>query len=137
MYDAEFGTDWETLDKEEAVDRAFALGVLDSAGRPDREEYERVHAEVDTSYHRSMVELAYEEGKRKAAKLERLKKREGTAPDPEDLWAELVDLEAPDRDEDAVGGRDGIPSALSRTDLLERLDPDDREALGFPDFLER
>jgi len=67
MYDAEFDTDWDDLDKEGALERAFALGVARSLGTPNREEYERVRDAAETTYERSLVELSYEEGRRKAS----------------------------------------------------------------------
>ena len=67
MYDAEFDTDWDDLDKEGALERAFALGVARSLGNPNREEYERVRDAAETTYERSLIELSYEEGRRKAS----------------------------------------------------------------------
>ena len=49
MYDAEFDTDWDDLDKEGALERAFALGVARSLGTPNHEEYERVRDAAETT----------------------------------------------------------------------------------------
>ena len=32
LYEREYGTDWTTLDKDEATERAYALGVAESLG---------------------------------------------------------------------------------------------------------
>ena len=58
LYEERYGTDWRTLDKGEATERAHALGVAESLGEYNREEFEAVHDEMDTAYNRSMVELA-------------------------------------------------------------------------------
>lgn len=60
MYESEFDTDWANLDKEGALERAFALGVARSLGEPNHEEYERVREAATTTYERSLIELSYE-----------------------------------------------------------------------------
>jgi len=66
-YEAEFGTDWESVDREEALRRAYALGVAAHLGDDHPEEFERVRAAAETAYDRELIDLAYEEGESKAA----------------------------------------------------------------------
>ena len=65
-YDSEFDTEWDSLDKDEATTRAYAIGVAERLGEFNRETLEAIYAEMDSAYHRSMVELAYEEGRNEA-----------------------------------------------------------------------
>ncbi|WP_136689886.1 hypothetical protein [Halorhabdus amylolytica] len=134
MYDRTYGTDWETLGKDEAAERAFALGVAAVLGEPDPEEYERVIETAANSYDRSIVELAYAEGKRKASG-----RREEFDGD-EDVWESLVE-DGPkttvDEDELPTGDRDGLPAALESMDLLDRPVEDRFEAERLPEFLRK
>jgi hypothetical protein len=157
-YDEAFGTDWSGLERAELLTRAYALGVGAACGEPDPEELDRLFAATETTYDRSMAELAYHEGREKGGAI-----RPRVA-DAAAVWEALVgegtgDLAAadgvdgadgdrePDRRADAegeggVGSRD--PPApvtdqplLSRSELLERSTPDDRSALRLPAFLRR
>jgi len=132
MYDSEFDTDWDDLNKEGALERAFALGVARSLGTPNREEYERVRAAADTTYERSMIELSYEEGRRKAS---------GRTGDRSAVWEELVveasDIEAGGRPTDRPDrSRDGPPSMTARPEPT--VVPDDGlDRIQLPEFLRR
>jgi hypothetical protein len=152
-YEDAFGTDWTRLEREDVLSRAFALGVASACGRENAEELSRLVEEVDTTYDRSMVELAFHEGRQKGGSMR------GRLADEAAVWAALVD----DEDEaDADGevpdsGEDGEssdpaershdrpkqasatdrPRALSRMTMLDRVTPDDREALRLPRFLRR
>lgn len=157
MYERRFGTDWDALAVEEIIERAYALGVqtvlaespeLDDQGdasdvgstAPDDGvdpdvEVERLTGEL-SGYDRSIVDLAYEEGRTEA--LER-RTHAGTG---RELWDELVAEEAfevPDRDEKADGdvATDDPDAPVTRPDLLERYLPDGREATSLPQFLTR
>ncbi|WP_135667392.1 hypothetical protein [Halorhabdus rudnickae] len=135
MYDRTYGTEWETLGKNEAAERAFALGVASVLGDPDPEEYDRVLETTVNSYDRSIVELAYQEGKQKATG----KRREFD--EDEDVWDALVEDDGPKTtvDEDALptGDRDGLPAALDSLDLLDRPIEDELEAERLPEFLRK
>jgi hypothetical protein len=134
-YERTYGTGWENLDKDEAIDRAYALGVVASLGEYYPEELERIRREMDTVYNKSVVDLAFDEGKNEARNLDvNDGKRTQQA-----VWAELVEGETVTVDEDEVptGGRDGLPSAIDRMDALDRPEPDRNEAVKRPDFLER
>jgi len=134
LYEQEYGTAWTTLDRDEATERAYALGVAESLGEYDREEFEAVHDEMDTAYAKSIVELAFREGKnegREAAPA-------GDADDRQ-VWDELVEGEVVTVDEDELptGGRDGLPEAVDKFEGLERPDPDEIDATDRPDFLDK
>ncbi|AXG06844.1 hypothetical protein DU500_10615 [Haloplanus rubicundus] len=134
MYDSEFDTDWDDLDKAGALERAFALGVARSLGTPNREEYERVRDAADTTYERSMIELSYEEGRRKAS---------GRAAEKSAVWEELVVETEP---VDATGSpadprtrtrtRDGPPSMTARPEPTV-VPEDGLDRIRLPEFLRR
>lgn len=133
MYESEFDTDWDGLDKAGALERAFALGVARSLGNPNREEYERVRDDADTTYERSLIELSYEEGRRKASG------RDGE--ESAAVWEELV-VETPDVDVEAGGippnprRRGGPPSMTARPEPT--VVPDDGlDRIRLPELLRR
>jgi len=134
LYGEEYGTSWTALDRDEATERAYALGVAESLGQYDREEFEAIHDEVDTAYDKSMVELAFREGKNEGQEFE---------PPEEDgeaaVWAELVEGETVVVDEGDVptGGRDSITEAVDRFEGIEKPNPDEIDATDKPDFLDR
>ncbi|RXK50112.1 hypothetical protein [Halorientalis pallida] len=137
LYEDRFDTDWDHLDREEAMERAFALGVAASLGQRNEDEYEAVHQAMGTNYDASIVELAYKEGKQKGTKR---KRAVDNATDAEEIWeavisAELDDVE-PSDDEDTTSRATDLPSAVS--DPPEMTDQPDRdpEQTEFPDFLE-
>lgn len=111
MYEETFGTDWDGLSRDEAIRRAFALGVAASLSRPDPEEYDRLVAEPDSSYDQSLVELAYSRGRNRA------KRERGDADSADEVWSTLVeetdDEAAVDSDRPAPGPASDPPSALS------------------------
>lgn len=135
QYERAYGTDWDTLDKDEAIDRAYALGVAASLGEYHPEELEAIRAEMDTAYDKSVVDLAFDEGKNEAREV-----------DPDDgggetaaVWSELVEGETVTVDDDEIptGGRDALPAAIEKFDALERPEPNKNEAVERPDFLDR
>ena len=135
MYEQSYGTDWEALGRDDAMARAFALGVAASLGQDNPEEYERIVGEMDTAYNRSIVELAYEEGKNKAKK----EKYEGDADDQEEVWAELVEGEkvTVEKEDVPTGGRNALPPALDKTEILDRPHQNDMDRVKKPNFLDR
>ena len=134
-YERAYGTDWDTLDKDEVIDRAYALGVAASLGEYHPDELEAIRSEVDTSYDKSVVDLAFDEGKNEARELD----VEPDERDDDPVWAELVEGETVTVDEDDVptGGRDGLPDALDKIDALDKPEPGKNEAVDRPDFLEK
>ena len=131
-YEREFDTGWDTLDKDEATTRAYAIGVAERLGEFNRDELEAIYAEMDSAYNRSMVELAYEEGRNEA-------KTATESDDADDIWAELVQDEVTTVDPESVPEpeRESLPDALDSGELLDRQDVDSTEAVDRPDFLDR
>ncbi|WP_248516847.1 hypothetical protein [Salinarchaeum laminariae] len=137
MYEDRFGTDWTSIDdREEAVRRAFALGVAARMGEHYPGELDKISDEVESNYDRSFVELAYHEGRDKADRVD---------PEPDDdaneVWeqvvAETTQLDPSDRpDEPEPHEKEGMPGALGGYDIDTRPD-DSREAVGRPKFLSR
>jgi len=135
LYDEQYGTGWTTLDRDEATERAYALGVAEALGEYNREEFEAVHAEPSTAYGKSMVELAFREGKNEGREYE----PPADADTDRAAWADLVEGETVTVDEDDVptGGRDGIPEAVDKIDAIEKPNPDEVDATERPDFLDK
>jgi hypothetical protein len=134
-YEQTYGTNWETLDKDEAIERAYALGVATGLNEYHRDELEAIRAEMDTSYNKSVVDLAFDEGKNEVREID---------PDADDggtVWAELVEGETVtvDEDEDTVptGGQTGLPEAIDKIEAIARPERDSTGAVEFPEFLER
>lgn len=138
MYEETFGTDWTELDdREEAVRRAFALGVAARLGERHAGELDRISAEVDNSYDRSFVELAYHEGRDKASEHDAT----DDARDDE-VWEDLVEGST-EFDPDLPGGpspdefeEPGPPGFLDHAEPDTKPD-DSREAVERPKFLRR
>jgi|AntDeeMetagen134_2_1112570.scaffolds.fasta_scaffold07057_2 hypothetical protein len=134
LYEDEYDSDWDALDKDEATERAYAIGVAEKLGEYNREELEAVYDEMDTSYNKSLVELAYREGRQEATEAAERANADGDA-----VWAELVEGEAVtvDPDDRPTGGRDGLPEALETSDVLDRQEVDSTDIVDRPEFLDR
>lgn len=132
-YEAAYGTGWDDIDKNEAIDRAYALGVAASLGEYHRDEFEAIREQMDSSYDRSVVELAFEEGKNEGQELS------GDESGEDAVWSELVDGQKVTVDDEDVptGGREGLPEALDQMDVLDRQKIDRTEAVELPEFLEK
>lgn len=139
MYDETFDRGWSELAREDAMFRAYALGVDAALGTDHPEEVERLARETS----RPLVQLAYDEGKSTAE--EHLQGSAGGSEAGFDgpggasrLWEELVES----RREDAAAfelvrvqrRQTDLPSALSRPGMLDRGDRD-VEAIRLPRFL--
>lgn len=149
MYDRRYGTAWTTLSRDEAIERAFALGVDAHFGVTHPEEYERIVDSMQGAYARSIVELAYKEGKEKANQAEQ------ALDGHQNIWdalvdqgagAAVVDTDAPtddgdeeseDADEFDITSAVDLPAALAALDLSNRPGEDDLDALDLPEFLRR
>ncbi|MFC6786904.1 hypothetical protein ACFQFH_13755 [Halobaculum halobium] len=138
MYETRLGTDWEELSGTEAIRRAYALGVAAAFGYENREEFDRLRGALDTSYDRSIIDLAYQEGKHEAEEVH----ADSEGADGDDVWEQLIEGTTPPADLSDSGGPDAgspagrpitatdLPSALGRVDLLEG--GQDLDSLGFP-----
>ena len=143
-YEAEFGTDWERLDRDEALRRAYALGVAAHLGEDLSEEYERVQDAADTAYDRELLDLAYEEGESKAATASAQGATsdadvwEAVKPDSEGDSGPRTQGDAPSEgpDEDAAGPAPGpMGESRDRTSLPPAM-TDDGLPEGSPDRLD-
>ena len=114
MYERAFDADWDSLDKDELLERAYALGVDARFGNHHDHELEELVALARSSYDGSLIELAYAEGKQDANAL-----ATGDT-DPETAWDELV--------------ADGDVSIRGRANASE---PDPTDAQGMPGALGR
>ncbi len=132
-YERAYGTGWEELDEDEAIERAYALGVAASLGEYHREELEAVRNEMHTAYNRSVVDLAFEEGKNEGREVET------DTDDKSTVWNELIDGETVTIDPEDVptGGRSGLPEAIDKIDALQRPERDSTDALDLPEFLDK
>ncbi|WP_253738837.1 hypothetical protein [Halohasta salina] len=131
MYESTFSTDWSELDRDEAVERAYALGVASAFGDPHREEYEAIKAAAGSSYDRSLIELAHDQGRSQALQLEAA----STDTAPEEVWGRLVESAPVDLPEP----EGGLPDVLGPTALLDRIDhlEGPPSTLRKPSFLSR
>lgn len=136
MYDATLGTDWAGLDMDAVIGRAFALGVAEVIGTTPEGELDRLRAEVDDGYDRSLVDLAFREGRAKAARLR-------PEHDDEVIWEELTEAgpemnwdELP-RDPIRPPRRNDLPGALRSLPLLTgpRRAVDRLKQVDLPSFL--
>ncbi|GAB3694932.1 hypothetical protein [Halorubrum pallidum] len=130
MYDRTFGTDWDGLEREEAVERAFALGVAAEIGRGQPAELDRVLEAFDSAYDRSLVELAYDEGRTKALEAA----AEAGADDPQAVWDELVDGGGAPR---VAPVSAALPGALTELSLTKRPREGPPSSLEFPSMLRK
>jgi hypothetical protein len=133
MYDDRFDTDWERLDSEECIERAFALGVTSVVDAPRVEEYERLLALAENAYGRGLIEMSYREGRARAQEL----RSDGL--DTEAVWNAAVDeaAEVPSAGDTTPREREGPPAALDSPGLFERPDDDPSRRFSIPDFLQR
>lgn len=146
MYEDRFSTDWDpdALDRDEAIDRAFALGVAAECGEKHPGEYKRLVGVAG----RALVQMAYDDGRSRAKDLRRDIRTEDRDP------AEIVDFQ--DRDAEIwsklIEYDTGEQTALQRhTKPLKRLDvpemlrgfdlshqaQDDLSRLRLPEFLRK
>lgn len=136
-YERAFGTDWETLSEAEAMERAYALGVAAALGEYHPEELQAVREEMDTTYSKSVIDLAFEEGRNEGREVEH--PQSDSADANAQAWKELVEGETVTIEEDDLptGGRSGLPEAVDRMGILDRPNRDSTDAVDLPDFLKR
>jgi len=139
MYEEKLGTDWGDISGDEAIRRAYALGVAASFGYENDEEFDRLNA-LDSSYDRSIIDLAHREGRREATVV----RDDSDADSAEAVWTRLVEGTPPD--DAAADGEPSDPSPAGRpvdaTEFPATLDRAglldggrDLDALGFPALL--
>lgn len=144
MYENHFETDWDRLTQEEAMFRAFALGVDAALGEPNESEFEA----LQRNHHRGLIQIAFDEGKSRAS--EALGERGGSSQsgfgdfEPGDheweVWEDLVldrkDDKAAFEPVEVSRSQLDLPEALDRPALLERPDASD-DRITLPRFLLR
>jgi hypothetical protein len=128
MYDRIFDAEWDELSREEAVRRAFALGVAEGVGNRRVAELERVKEAFPSAYDRSLVELAYDEGRTKA------REAVDDADDAEEVWNMLVDGTGAPREPPV---RTALPGAITDLTLTEPPREGPPSSLDFPAMLRK
>ncbi|MXV61780.1 hypothetical protein GS429_06815 [Natronorubrum sp. JWXQ-INN-674] len=143
MYEETFGTDWDAVDgREEAVQRAYALGVATRLDEHHPGELDRLAEQTDSTYDRSFVKLAYQKGQNQAGQIAL------QVDEDEAVWEELVEEKTTielversdgtetDGEQDEEEETDTIPGAIRGFDI-DTLPDDSTEAMKRPAFLER
>ena len=111
MYDSTYPDEWDELTRDEAVERAYALGVAAACGHDNRTEYESVMAAADSSYDQSLIELSFDQGRAEALQLE------ASGNDATEIWSKLVESTTiTPLDDDAK-----LPELLGPAELLNRF----------------
>lgn len=106
MYEDAYSTRWDTLEREEVFERAYALGVAAALDTTPAGELRRLKGAVDGRYDESLVDLAYREGKAKAEGLR------DTIDTPREVWDDLIGT-GTGTDADAIGPVDDPAAARS------------------------
>lgn len=139
IYEKYFSKEWTDLDRDQAMVRAYALGIASAFDEDHPEEYERL-VEQDK---RALIEMAYNEGRRKALNLEAGIEARTDDDADRDRRYEVVEqllVSRDSTDEDPVAShvqhRLDVPATLERAELLE-FSSDQLERLRLPDFLYR
>lgn len=146
MYEDRFETDWtpDELDRDEAIERAFALGVAAECGEDHPGEYKRLVSVAG----RALVQMAFDDG-RSRAKDVRQELRKDDRADADDIgfqdrdaeiWSKLIEY---DTGEQTALERHTKP--LKRLDVPEMLrgfdlshdSKDDLSRLQLPEFLRK
>ncbi|WP_049987161.1 hypothetical protein [Halobellus rufus] len=135
MYERVFDTDWESLSGEEAIRRTYVLGIAAQLGYGNPEERSRIRALASSAYERSVLDLAFEEGKREVQDVRPMHDSD------EETWEELVETEesaapSPESLQPTRRSRE-TPDAVERPSVLDGYDIDELERLRLPSFLTR
>ena len=142
-YDRHFSTDWTRLSRDEAMVRAYALGVDAALGEDRPDEFQRLLGEDK----RALIEMAFNEGKRKALRMQaEIEDENGPGYDRNErnyeIWDRLLVYRRGESEQEPSGrsirrsSRIDVPATLQRLEALD-LPKDDLDRLGLPDFLYR
>ena len=128
MYAGEYGTEWTELTADEAIERAYALGVAQTLGEVHEGELDRLVDAVGTADDRALVQLAYDKGRSrgKTARIE--------AGGAEEAYESVVNEE--EREAVEIEDERELPRSLRRLPLLERPG-DGLDRVRLPRFLLR
>jgi hypothetical protein len=129
MYERAFDTDWESLSGGEAIRRMYALGIAAKLGYDHPMERRRIRDLASTAYERSVLELAFEEGKQELAEVRPRHDSDEAA------WSELVEDSPSSSPVDRPGA--DTPGAVDRPTLLDGFEAEDLERLRLPSLLRR
>ncbi|MFB6134048.1 MAG: hypothetical protein ABEJ55_03585 [Halanaeroarchaeum sp.] len=139
MWESAFDADWESLSREEALFRAYALGVDAALGADHPAVVERLSREAS----RPLVQLAYDEGRSVGAEelpAARVDANDDSRPPSAIVWDRLVEEK---RDDEAAfelvrvtDSRIDLPGALSAPGFLDGPSSD-VDAIRLPRFLLR
>lgn len=141
IYENHFSTDWTHLTRDEAMVRAFALGIASAFDETHPEEFERLL----TQEKRIFIEMAFNEGKRKALKLDAAydadeDDRDDSSGRGYDVMDQLLVYQGAKAEQEPVSSHFerqlDVPATIERTGLLD-LKHDHLKRLGLPDFLYR
>lgn len=124
-----FDEDWDDLDRSSGSRRAYALGVASVLGHGRPAEYDRIKQAADTTYDKTIIELAYNEGRRLASS------EYDDSTSPEAVWETLVEKPTTSSTPERTS-RISLPPALDRPEP-GRLGKDDRKFISLPEFLRR
>lgn len=134
-YEQRFGTDWAELDPEQALIRAFALGVADSYGSEPAGELERVRGEAESRYYLHLIETAYREGQGFG---EEYRAADGDIDQGLPEFLQDIGLDVEDIiNEDNVGSPTGSAPAFITSSPMHGGSPIDSPDMGLPTLLYR
>jgi hypothetical protein len=114
--------------------RAFVLGVRSALDRADPDRWTELRATAERAYERQLLDLAFEEGRAKAAAVRRKAGAEAA-------WERLVEETPTETDMEMTtdprpSTRDGKPESLDRPSTLDRPDRNPTTT-RFPRFIRR
>lgn len=134
-YEQRFGIDWIELDQEQALIRAFALGVAESYDNEPDGELDRVREEAESRYYRHLIETAYREGQGFGAEY-RAADGDIDRGLPEFLQEIGFEVEDIVNTGKPLNDRHGVPSALESNPVQQGA-PLHRQDIGLPKLLYR
>ncbi len=112
MYNSTYSDDWTELTREEAVERAYALGVAAACGHDNHEEYESIKTAAANNYDGSLIELSFDQGRSEALQLE------AAGTDSDEIWDELIESTPAT----PIEANNTLPEMLESSELLDRFD---------------
>ncbi len=133
-YEEHFGTEWARLSFDEALLRAFALGIADMEGMAPEDEFDRLRSTASSRYELQLIETAFIEGRH-------IELRDGEHSEPihEDTLPEFIkqldiDISALLSDTQSSLAGYSVPLALTRIPVQGNDVPRSHD-LSLPDML--
>ena len=127
MYGERFGYEWDHISLDDALTRAYALGVMAALGQRLNEEWDRIRESAPNAYQRSLLDAAYQEG------LSRGKHHHRATESVEDAWTAAIEPSTVHPGGDRAPAGAG-PSARGHGEALSV--PEHKiDVLGLPDVL--